>query len=74
VKGIKEFMKKLLSKRVLFVITCLLFVLAGGRDVWMKRGIPFVSRREQWTIGIYRSNSPFHFNKLQGWINPLFRA
>ena len=40
----------------------------------MKRGIPFVSRREQWTIGIYRSDSPFYFNKLQGWINPLLRA
>jgi hypothetical protein len=67
-------MKKLATKRVFFVITCLLLVLVGGRYIWMKRGIPFVSRREQWTIGIYRGDSPFHFNKLQGWINPLFRA
>jgi len=67
-------MRKLPRKTVFFVLTCLLFGLAGGRYIWMKRGIPFVSRREQWTIGIYRSDSPFHFNKLQGWINPLFRA
>lgn len=46
----------------------------GGIVVGMKRGIPFVTQREQWTIGIYRSNSPFHFDKLQGRINPLLRA
>jgi hypothetical protein len=47
---------------------------AGGIVVGIKRGVPFVTQREQWTIGIYRSDSPFHFNKLEGWINPLFRA
>jgi hypothetical protein len=67
-------MWKFPKKTIFFVLTCLLFGLAGGRYIWMKRGIPFVSQREQWTIGIYRSNSPFHFNKLQGLINPLFRA
>lgn len=46
----------------------------SGMGVGIKRGIPFVTQREQWTIGIYRSDSPFHFNALQGWINPLFRA
>ena len=67
-------MKKLPRKTVFIVLACLLVGLAGGRYVWRKRGIPFVTRREQWTIGIYRSDSPFHFNKLQRWINPLFRA
>lgn len=67
-------MKKLSGKRVFLILTFLLFGLASGRYIWMKRGIPFVSRREQWTIGIYRSDSPFHFNQLQGWLNPLFRA
>ena len=63
------------SKKIIFIsVACLLLGFAGGRYIWMKRGIPFVSQREQWTIGIYRSDSPFHFNKLQGWINPLFRA
>ena len=67
-------MKKLSGKMVLIVLACLLIGLAGGLYVWRKRGIPFFTRREQWTIGIYRSDSPFHFNSLQGWINPLFRA
>ncbi|HEX5942184.1 MAG TPA: hypothetical protein VFY66_07890 [Anaerolineales bacterium] len=67
-------MRNLSRKTIFFVLACLLFGLAIGRNTWMKRGIPFVSRREQWTIGIYRSDSPFYFNKLQGWINPLFRA
>lgn len=67
-------MRKLPNKTVFFGLICLFLGLAGGRFIWMKRGIPFVSRREQWTIGIYRSDSPFHFNTFQGWINPLFRA
>ena len=67
-------MRKLSRKTIFFVLAGLLVALASGRFIWIKRGIPFVSRREQWTIGIYRSNSPFHFNNLQGWINPLFRA
>src|SRR6185369_6727279 len=67
-------MKKFSRRKIFLILIGLILVLAGGKFVWMKRGIPFVSRRSQWTIGIYRSNSPFHFNKLQGWINPLFRA
>ena len=59
---------------VLLAVICLLFGFADGILVGLKRGIPFVSQREQWTIGIYRSNSPFHFGALQGWINPLFKA
>src|SRR5688500_17863281 len=67
-------MRKLSKKTVFFVLACLLVGLVGARSLWMGRGVPFVSRRQQWTIGIYRSDSPFHFNKLQGWINPLFKA
>lgn len=53
---------------------CLIFGFAGGIFVGIQRGIPFVAQREQWTIGIYRSDSPFYFNKLQRWINPLLKA
>ena len=67
-------MKKLIRKKTWLTVFFLILFLIGGRIVWIKRGIPFVSQREQWTIGIYRSDNPFHFNKLQGWINPLFRA
>jgi hypothetical protein len=58
----------------LLAFICLFFGFGSGILVGMKRGIPFITQREQWTIGIYRSASPFHFNELQGWINPLFRA
>lgn len=66
---------KTFNARSLFLAFLFLFIgLAAGIVIGMKRGIPFVTQREQWTIGIYRSDSPFHFNALQGWINPLFRA
>lgn len=67
-------MKKLLRKIPWLALFCLSLGFMGGTVVGIKRGVPFVTQREQWTIGIYRSNSPFHFNELQGWINPLFRA
>lgn len=67
-------MKRFRIKIILLALICFLFGLVLGIYVGMKRGIPFVTQREQWTIGIYRSDNPFHFNALQGWINPLFRA
>jgi hypothetical protein len=67
-------MKKLLKKIPWLALFCLSLGFVGGIVIGIKRGIPFVTQREQWTIGIYRSDSPFHFNELQGWMNPLFRA
>jgi hypothetical protein len=67
-------MKKLLGKIPWLALFCLSLGFVGGIVVGVKRGVPFMAQREQWTIGIYRSDSPFHFNDLQGWINPLFRA
>jgi hypothetical protein len=67
-------MKRYRTKTILLALICLLLGLVLGIYVGMKRGIPFVTQREQWTIGIYRSDNPFHFNALQGWINPLLRA
>jgi hypothetical protein len=67
-------MKKLFKKIPWLALFLLFFGFVGGMVVGMKRGIPFVTQREQWTIGIYRSNNPFQYNSLQGWINPLFRA
>jgi hypothetical protein len=67
-------MKQLFRKIPWLAVFCLFLGFLGGMVVGIKRGVPFVTQREQWTIGIYRSDSPFHFNVLQGWINPLFRA
>ena len=67
-------MPKVHRRSFLIGLICLMAVSLVSAYVYKRRGIPFVSQREQWTIGIYRSNSPFHFNELQGWLNPLFRA
>ena len=58
----------------MLLFTILFIGFAAGIVVGIKRGIPFVTQREQWTIGIYRSNTPFHFNQIQRWLNPLFKA
>jgi hypothetical protein len=70
----KHWNRKSINFSWLLALILLLMGFAGGILVGMKRGIPFVTQREQWTIGIYRSSSPFKFNALQRWINPLFRA
>ena len=67
-------MKKIIFSRPVAMLTLLFLGFIVGIVVGIKRGVPFVTQREQWTIGIYRSDTPFHFNELQGWINPLFRA
>lgn len=53
---------------------CLIVGLVGGIFVGMKRGIPFVSEREQWTIGIYSGESPFALHPAKGSRNPVLRA
>jgi hypothetical protein len=67
-------MKRNRIKILLLLLICLFLGFVAGMYIGIKRGVPFVTQREQWTIGIYRSDNPFRFNKLQGWINPLFRA
>jgi hypothetical protein len=68
-------MKKSSLVIIILALTCLMVGLAAVFLIGTRRGVPFVRRGgEQWTIGIYRSNSPFHFNALQSWINPRFHA
>jgi hypothetical protein len=62
------------SRNVYFAFACLLVVFAGGLLFTSKRGIPFVTQKEQWTIGIYRGDSPFAFNSLLNWFNPVLKA
>ena len=59
---------------LLLAVMCIVFVVIAGTFVWRKRGIPFVSEKEQWSIGIYRGKSPFSFHNPLNWINPLFEA
>lgn len=48
--------------------------LAVGILVGIKRGVPFVAEKEQWTIGIYRGDSPFSFDPSQDRRNPVLTA
>lgn len=52
----------------------LLILLAAGAIVGTRRGIPFVTQKEQWTIGIYEGNSPFSFDGFQFRWEPVLRA
>jgi len=45
-----------------------------GLLIVQKRGIPFVSKKEQWSIGIYQGDSPFHFASIRNAWNPILRA
>jgi hypothetical protein len=60
-----------------FLATAVIFLtigLAAGIFIGIKRGIPFVTEKEQWTIGIYEGDSPFNFPASQPRRNPVLRA
>lgn len=62
---------------VYLVVTAVIFTgigLVAGIYVGMKRGVPFVTEKEQWTIGIYSGDSPFNFPATQRRWNPVLRA
>jgi hypothetical protein len=59
---------------VIISIVCLVLGFAGGIFIGMKRGVPLIAKKEQWTIGIYRGKTPFSFDSPLNWINPLFTA
>lgn len=49
-------------------------ILLGWGMFIVRRGIPFIAQREQWTIGIYRGDSPFSFNSPLNLLNPVLKA
>lgn len=57
-----------------FAAIVLIVLIIGLAFVVKKRGIPFVGEKEQWTIGIYRGETPFSFDSPLNWINPVFTA
>ncbi len=55
----------------------LLFFLAGGFIIGMqvqKSGIPFISKQNIWSIGIYTGETPFDFAPSQAVKNPVLTA
>lgn len=67
-------MKKYYLVTILIALVCLLVGLAGGIIVGIKRGIPFVTEREDWTIAIYQGDSPFNFPVSQNRRGPVLTA
>ena len=67
-------MKKQALLLIIIAGICLIIGLVGGIFVGIKRGVPFVTEREQWTIGIYTGSSPFDFNSRQSRRNPVLKA
>jgi hypothetical protein len=58
----------------LFAIASLILVIFLLGFFIEKRGIPFVTKREQWTIGIFRGRTPFNYTHPLNWLNPIFKA
>lgn len=67
-------MKKKTLSIVAIVAVCLVVVMAAAAFVIKKRGIPFVTEREQWTIGIYTGDSPFDLSNTRFLSNPVLKA
>ena len=67
-------MKKHYLFSVAIAAVCLFIGLVAGIYVGIKRGVPFVTQREQWTIGVYTGTSPFDLEPQQSWRNPVLKA
>jgi hypothetical protein len=64
------------TKRIFTPLLGMLVLIIGiaGWVIVTRRGVPFVSQREQWTIGLYDGKDPFSFNRFQFRLNPVLRA
>lgn len=67
-------MQKRILPSLIFGVLIFSFSFSGGIFVGTKRGIPFVADKEQWSIGIYRGDSPFHFVSVMNFWNPVLKA
>jgi hypothetical protein len=59
---------------LLLAVTLVLVMLGAGFLIVRKRGVPFVGEKEQWSIGIYRSDSPLSFPASGNRRNPVLTA
>jgi hypothetical protein len=65
-------MKK--THKILIFSIGFVIVYSFGTNIDTSRGIPFVSIKEQWTIGIYRGKTPFSFDSPLNLLNPIMTA
>jgi hypothetical protein len=59
---------------LLLVVACFSAVGTAGLWIIRKRGVPFVGKKEQWSIGIYWSDSPTAFTAFRNRGNPVLTA
>jgi hypothetical protein len=66
--------KKTRRYKVLALLLVLASFVAAGFWVVRRRGVPFVGKKEQWSIGIYTSESPLAFPTSRRLGNPVLTA
>lgn len=59
---------------IVVALVCLISGFIGGVYVGTSRGIPFVAKREEWSIGIYTAESPFDLLPSENKSNPVLTA
>jgi len=67
----------MIEKQKAIIITALVCLIGGfisGVYVGNSRGIPFVTKQEKWSIGIYMGESPFNFVSPENITNPILTA
>jgi hypothetical protein len=67
-------MRRYIFLFAIFTVLFVILVFAGGIFVGIKRGVPFVAEKEQWSIGIYRGNTPFDFDPAKNRGNPVLNS
>ena len=55
----------------LILVLVVLVVCACISELYFDRGIPFISLKQQWAIGIYVGKDPFNFSSLEDIDNPV---
>ena len=67
-------MKERTENLLIIALACIIVGLAGGYIVYKKRGVPFVTQREQWTISIFNGTSPLTVKNTHPLRNPIMKA
>lgn len=61
-------------KEIPIVFTALIIAFLSGIYFGRSRGIPFVERKKEWSIGVYTGDSPFNLAPHNSNGNPVLRA
>lgn len=65
---------KYFTNLLIVPLICFITGLLGGIYIGTSRGIPFVMKKEEWSIGIYTGDTPFSFTPHNAIKNPVLTA